>query len=74
MKPGKGDVAIQRKISGRQLEELQKHTWMMSEAYGLDTRVDNYKGKRPHFILPMGFGLPSWRPSSCLAGRKGVPG
>ena len=47
MKPGKGDIAIQRKISGRQLEELQKHTWMMSEAYGLDTRVGNYKGKRP---------------------------
>ena len=47
MKPGKGDVAIQRKISGRQLEELQKHTWMMSEAYGLDNRVDSYKGKRP---------------------------
>ena len=41
MKPGKGDVAIQRKISGRQLDELQKHTWMMSEAYGLDMRVDN---------------------------------
>ena len=47
MKPGKGDVAIQRKILGRQLEELQKHTWMMCEAYGLDKRVENYKGKRP---------------------------
>lgn len=47
MKPGKGDIAIQRKISGRQLEELQRHTWMMGEAYGLDWRVENYKGKRP---------------------------
>lgn len=67
MKPGKGDIAIQCKISGRQLEELQKHTWMMSDAYGLDRRVENYKGKRPisfhqwdldcllavfHYVLP----------------------
>ncbi len=46
MKPGKNDIAIKFKISGRQLEELQKHTWQMSEAFGLDTRVGNYKGIR----------------------------
>ena len=47
MKPGKNDIPIKIKIEGRQLEELQKHTWGMSEAYGLDTRVGNYKGKKP---------------------------
>ena len=46
MKPGKNDIAIKFKISGRQLDELQKHTWQMSEAFGLDTRVGNYKGIR----------------------------
>jgi hypothetical protein len=47
VKPGKKDIAIQCKISGRQLEELQKHTWQMCEAFGLDTKIDNYKGVRP---------------------------
>ena len=47
MKPGKKDIAIQCKISGRQLEELQKHTWQMCEAFGLDTKIDNYKGVKP---------------------------
>lgn len=47
MKPGKNDIPIKIKISGVQLEELQKHSWHMIEAFGLDTRVDNYKGKRP---------------------------
>ncbi len=47
MKPRKNDIAIQCKISGRQLEELQKHVWQMSEAFRLDRRIDNYKGKRP---------------------------
>ena len=47
MKPGKKDIAIQCKISGRQPEELQKHTWQMCEAFGLDTKIDNYKGVRP---------------------------
>ena len=47
MKPGKNDIAIKRKISGVQLEELQKQTWQMCEAFGLDKRVENYKGTRP---------------------------
>lgn len=46
MKPGKNDIPIECKISGRQLEELQKHTWQMCEAFGLDSRIENYKGKR----------------------------
>lgn len=44
MKPGKNDIPIERKISGRQLEELQKHTWQMCEAFGLDRKIENYKG------------------------------
>lgn len=47
MKPGKNDIDIKCKISGRQLEELQKHTWQMCEAFGLDKKVVNYKGTRP---------------------------
>ena len=47
MKPGKNDVPVKVKIAGRQLEELQKHTWQMCEAYGLDSKIDNYKGTRP---------------------------
>ena len=46
MKPSKNDIPIRIKISGRQLEELQRHTWHMCEAFGLDTRIDNYKGVR----------------------------
>jgi len=47
MKPGKYDIPIKVKISGRQLEELQKHTWQMCEAFGLDRKIENYKGTRP---------------------------
>jgi hypothetical protein len=47
MKPGKNDIPVKRKISGIQLEELQKHTWQMCEAFGLDRKIDEYKGTRP---------------------------
>ena len=47
MKPGKNDIPVKVKISGRQLEELQKHTWQMCEAFGLDRKIENYKGTRP---------------------------
>lgn len=47
MKPGKNDIPIKVKISGRQLEELQKHTGAMCEAFGLDNKIANYKGVRP---------------------------
>lgn len=46
MKPGKRDVAIKIKISGRQLEELKEHAWQMCEAFGLDTKITKYKGTR----------------------------
>ncbi len=47
MKPGKNDIPIRVKISGRKLDELQKHTWHMCEAFGLDRKIENYKGTRP---------------------------
>ena len=47
MKPGKNDIPIRRKISGIQLGELQKHTWQMCEAFGLDRKIEEYKGTRP---------------------------
>ena len=47
MKPGQNDIPIKLKISGGQLKELQKHTWHMCEAFGLDTKIEQYKGVRP---------------------------
>ncbi len=47
MKPGSRDIQVNILISGKELEELQKHTWSMAESFGLDDRIDNYKGKRP---------------------------
>jgi len=53
MKPGKNDTKLQVLITGEELYELQEHTYLMAESFGLDTRIDNYKGKRP-------IGLYSW--------------
>ena len=46
MKPGKKDIPIKVKIAGTQLQELQKHTWHMCEAFGLDRKIENYRGTR----------------------------
>lgn len=53
IKPGKNDIKLNILISGRELEELQRHTPDMAESFGLDRRIENYKGKRP-------IGLYSW--------------
>ena len=47
MKIGKNDIPIKIKISGRKLEELQRHTGDMCEAFGLDDKIFNYKGIKP---------------------------
>jgi len=47
MKPGKNYIPVKVKITGLQLEELQKHTWHMIEAFCLHTKVENYKQVRP---------------------------
>lgn len=53
MKPGSKDIKLEILISGEELSELQRHSCHMVEAFGLDRRIDNYKGKRP-------IGLYSW--------------
>ena len=53
MKPGSKDIKLAILISGEELSELQRHTWHMSEAFGLDRRIEDYQGKRP-------IGLHSW--------------
>ena len=53
MKPGSRDKKLPILISGEELSELQRHSWHMAEAFGLDRRIENYKGKRP-------IGLYSW--------------
>ena len=53
MKPGSKDKILQILISKEELSELQRHTWQMAEAFGLDRRIENYQGKRP-------IGLFSW--------------
>ena len=47
MRPGSKDKKIKILISGKELSELQRHTWSMVEAFGLDRRIENYQGKRP---------------------------
>lgn len=47
MKPGKYDRKVSILIAGKELQELQRHSWMMAESFGLDRRIDEYRGKRP---------------------------
>lgn len=47
IKPGKRDIKINVLITGKELNELKKHTWEMAESFGLDNRIDRYQGKRP---------------------------
>jgi hypothetical protein len=47
MKPGSRDKAYPVLISGTELAELKKLTWSMAEAFGLDRRIEEYKGQRP---------------------------
>ena len=47
MKPGSKDRKYEILITGMELEELQKQTSQMVEAFGLDRRIENYLGKRP---------------------------
>lgn len=47
MKPGSKDHRHRLLISGDELRELQRHTGSMAEAFGLDRKIENYKGTRP---------------------------
>ncbi|MBN1775726.1 MAG: hypothetical protein JW817_04605 [Clostridiales bacterium] len=47
MKPGSGDVCVQILIDDEERAQLNRHTWQMVEAFGLDSRIERYKGRRP---------------------------
>src|ERR1700675_1551019 len=47
MKPLPGDHRHRLLISGDELRELKRHTVSMAEAFGLDRKIENYKGSRP---------------------------
>ena len=73
MKPGSKDIKLKVLITGDELFELQRHSYQMVEAFGLDGRVENYQGKRP-------IGLYSWDFDCLLAviecaleDKKGYP-
>jgi hypothetical protein len=58
IKPGSGDKKVIVLISGQELIELKRFTWMMSEIFGLDRRIENYQGTRP--IALSNWDLDSW--------------
>ena len=47
MRLGNRDKKLYLLITGKELVELKRHTWLMAEAYGLDARIERYQGKRP---------------------------
>ena len=47
MKPGPRDHRHKLLICGDELRELKRHTYAMAEAFGLDGKIDKYKGTRP---------------------------
>ncbi len=47
MKPGPRDHRHKLRICGDELRELKRHTYAMAEAFGLDAKIENYKGTRP---------------------------
>ena len=47
MKAGPKDKQYKILITGQELEELKRFTWSMVEVFGLDNKIEKYKGKRP---------------------------
>ncbi len=47
MRPGSCDVPVRVKFVGAELRALRKLAWAMAEAFGLDSRIAAYQGKRP---------------------------
>jgi hypothetical protein len=50
---GPRDKKVSLLIAGEELRELKRLTWLMSESFGLDRRIEAYRGTRP-------IGLYSW--------------
>lgn len=46
-RPGTRDKKLSFLITGEELRELKRHAELMTEAFGLDRRIENYEGKRP---------------------------
>jgi hypothetical protein len=47
MKPERRDIRHKVLITGDELRELKRHTGSMAEAFGLDDKIEAYKGTRP---------------------------
>lgn len=47
VKPGSKDRAVSLLINGKELTALKRITWLMSDAFDLDRRIENYQGTRP---------------------------
>jgi len=47
IKPGANDQKVFILITGDQLAELQRHSWLIADAFGLDTRIEKYQGRKP---------------------------
>ena len=47
MKPGSRDHRHKLLIQGRELQVLKTYTGEMCEAFGLDRKIEKYKGTRP---------------------------
>jgi hypothetical protein len=65
MKPGKRDIKTNLLIQGEELEALQDISYCFTECFGLDARIDNYKGIRP-------LGLYSWDFDCLIAGIESI--
>jgi hypothetical protein len=47
MKPCPGDIRHTVLITGDELRELQRHAYLLVEAFGLDRKIVAYRGTRP---------------------------
>ena len=47
MKPGPRDHRHKLLICGDELRELKRHVYAMAESFGLDSKIEKYKGTRP---------------------------
>ena len=46
MKPGRNDSRYKIRVTGAELTELQRLSFLMAEAFGLDRKIESYKGTR----------------------------
>ena len=89
MKSQPGDHRHRLLIGGVELQELKRHTDSMAEAFGLDRKIESYKGTRPitlyrwdldclmdviDLALSDKRGYPSGRPPATWLSRRWVRG